>query len=88
MCFKLYDVDDSGAISKEELFEMLASVTLKNEMLAAFDRNQPGELTRKSRSVENSKFHFPPTRARSNLSFSFGSGNTKWNEGTMRSELN
>jgi len=48
MCFKLYDVDDSGAISKEELFEMLASVTLKNEMLAAFDRNQPGELTRKS----------------------------------------
>merc|ERR1739848_420065 len=37
MCFKMYDVDDSGCISREELFEMLASVTLKNEMLASFD---------------------------------------------------
>ena len=35
MCFKTYDVDDSGYISKDELFEMLASVTLKKEVLVA-----------------------------------------------------
>lgn len=37
MCFKTYDVDDSGYISREELAKMLASVTFNNEMLASFD---------------------------------------------------
>jgi serine/threonine protein kinase len=48
MCFKMYDVDDSGWISKDELFEMLSSVTMKkHDMLASFNTKQMKKKRRK-----------------------------------------